>query len=336
MYPFRTYPTTQLRRNRQYSWLRDLVAETHLSSKDLILPIFIREADGEKDIEMMPYVFRHAPDELLFIVEKAIALGIPAIALFPYTPLERKSAEGLEAVNPDNLVCRALRDLKKRFGEEIGIITDVALDPYTIHGHDGVIVKDRVCNRTSNHMLVKQALNQAQAGADIVAPSDMMDGRVKEIREALDQNGYENTLILSYAAKYATHFYGPFRDAVGAGAMRELPHKNLQHKKTYQMDIRNTEEALYETALDIAEGADMVMVKPALLSLDILYRVKQAFKVPTFAYHISGEYACLTYAAQRGALEYDACLLEVLYCLKRAGCDGIFTYAALEAAELLR
>jgi porphobilinogen synthase len=212
----------------------------------------------------------------------------------------------------------------------------VALDPYTIHGHDGVIVDDRICNPTSNTILAKQALNQAAAGADVIAPSDMMDGRIKDIREALDQNGYGNTLIMSYAAKYATNFYGPFREAVGAGVLRELPHKNLRHKKTYQMDFRNTEEALHETAMDIAEGADMVMVKPALLNLDIIYRIKQTFKMPTFAYHISGEYAYLKIAAQHGVLDYEKSLLEVLYCLKRAGTDGIFTYAALDAAELLK
>ncbi|MBX9977117.1 MAG: porphobilinogen synthase [Alphaproteobacteria bacterium] len=336
MQPLRSYPTTQLRRNRQHDWLRDLVAETSLSPKDLVLPLFIREPSGEKMITTMPGVERHTLEDLPSIVEKALNLGIPAIALFPYTPNALKTIDGAEALNPDNLVCRALRLLKGRFGQDIGIITDVALDPYTTHGHDGVIVNDRICNTSSNTILAKQSLNQADAGADIIAPSDMMDGRVKEIRTALDQNGYDNTLIMSYAAKYATHFYGPFREAVGAGAIRELSHKNLQHKKTYQMDFRNTEEALHETAMDISEGADMVMVKPALLNLDIIYRIKQAFKVPTFAYHISGEYAYLKIAAQHGALDYEKSLLEVLYCLKRAGTDGIFTYAALDAAFLIK
>ncbi len=335
MLSHRSYPTTRLRRTRQYDWLRELVAETQLSKKDFVLPLFIRTEEGEKHIKTMPGVSRYTLTELFSIVEEAIAKGLTSIALFPHTPQHLKTEDGVEALNPNNLVCSALRELKKRFGHAIGLITDVALDPYTTHGHDGVIVKDRICNHASNDMLVKQALNQAEAGADVIAPSDMMDGRIGAIRQALDKENYDHVLILSYAAKYATHFYGPFRDAVGAGAIRHLQSQNLQHKKTYQMDFRNSDEALHEAALDLQEGADMIMVKPALLNLDIIYRIKEKFKVPIFAYHVSGEYSVLKMAAEQGILDYEKALLEVLYSLKRAGADGIFTYAALDAVGLI-
>lgn len=331
-----SFPKTRLRRTRQYAWLRDMVADVSLTPKDLVLPLFLREESDDKEIKTLPSVERYSISELPSIVEKALTLGIPAVALFPKTPTSLKNNDGSESFNPHNLVCDALSLLKKTFGHDLGLITDVALDPYTSHGHDGIINEAGIDNDLTVSLLTKQALTQAQAGTDILAPSDMMDGRIGAIREALDHHGYQHTLLMSYAAKYATHFYGPFRDAVGAGSIASLDHPELRHKKTYQMDYRRQHEALREVAQDIEEGADMLMIKPATLMLDILYRIKSTYSMPTFAYHVSGEYACLKLMQQQGLLVYEDALLEILYGLKRAGADGIFTYGAMDAAALLK
>ena len=330
------FPHTRLRRTRQYTWLRDMVADVSLSPKDLVLPLFIREDHDERIIQNLPGVERYALSELPKIAEKALILGIPAIALFPKTPEALKDEKGGEAFNPHNLVCEGLSLLKKHFGNDLGLIADVALDPYTLNGHDGLVKEGRVDNDGTVDVLIKQALIQAQAGADILAPSDMMDGRIGWIRRALDDQGYHHTLLMSYAAKYATHFYGPFRNAVGAGALTSMDVPELRHKKTYQMDYRRRHEALFEVSQDIREGADMLMVKPATLMLDILYRIKSTTHMPTFAYHVSGEYACLRLMGQQGLLNYEDALLEILYGIKRAGADGIFTYGALDAARVLK
>jgi len=325
------YPLTRLRRNRRTEWMRRLVSEHRVTVDDLIWPVFVREGKNQKeDIASMPGVSRFSADLLVQEIETAAALGIPAVALFPVVPAAKKTADGKEACNSDNLVCRTIRLLKAAV-PEIGIICDVALDPYTSHGHDGLMGKDGyILNDETVEVLTRQALCQAEAGVDIVAPSDMMDGRVGAIRSALDGRGFTGTAILAYAAKYASAFYGPFRDAVGSGAFLK------GDKKTYQMDPSNGDEALREVALDIAEGADMVMVKPGLPYLDIIRRVKDAFAVPTFAYHVSGEYAMLLASAQNGWLDYDKALLETLLSFKRAGSDGILTYAACDAARILK
>jgi porphobilinogen synthase len=321
---------TRLRRNRRNEWTRRLVAEHQVTVDDLIWPVFVTE--GKKLIEpiaSMPGVSRYSLDVLVKEVEAAAKLGIPAIALFPVVPSGKKTADGKEAFNPDNLVCRTTRILKDAI-PEMGIICDVALDPYTSHGHDGLMGADgTILNDETVDVLIRQSIVQAEAGVDIVAPSDMMDGRVGAIRDALDAQGHTDTIILAYAAKYASAFYGPFRDAVGSGAFLK------GDKKTYQMDPANSDEALREVALDIAEGADMVMVKPGLPYLDIIRRVKDEFKVPTFAYHVSGEYAMLRAAAQNGWLNYDKTLMETLLSFKRAGCNGVLTYAARDAAKIL-
>jgi porphobilinogen synthase len=321
---------TRLRRNRAHAWTRRLVAEHKVSVDDLIWPVFIVEgANTRQPIASMPGVERYSIDVLLKEAEAAAKLGIPALALFPAVGAEKKTADGREAVNPDNLVNRAVRTLKKEI-PEIGVICDVALDPYTTHGHDGLMGDNgTILNDETIEVLVKQALAQAAAGVDIVAPSDMMDHRVGAIRDALDGAGFINTSILAYAAKYASGFYGPFRDAVGSGGLLK------GDKKTYQMNPANSDEALREVALDIEEGADMVMVKPGLPYLDIVSRVKREFNMPTFAYHVSGEYAMLKAASANGWLDYDRVLMETLLSFKRAGCDGILTYAAREAAGLL-
>ncbi len=322
------FPATRLRRNRFDDATRRLVAEHRLSVDDLIWPIFIREGSGTEEVSAMPGVFRMGLDALAKQVEEAAKLNIPALALFPVTPAEKKNATGTEALNPDNLICRATRLLKREF-PNIALLGDVALDPYTDHGHDGVLVDDYVANDESVELLVRQALNQAEAGIDIIAPSDMMDGRIGAIRAGLDGAGFINTRLMSYAAKYASAFYGPFRDAIGSqGALRG-------DKKTYQMNPANTGEALREVAMDIAEGADMVMVKPGLPYLDIIRRVKDRFEMPVFAYQVSGEYAMIAAAARNGWLDEDKAMLESLLAFKRAGCSGVLTYYAVRAAKLL-
>jgi porphobilinogen synthase len=325
-----TFPTTRPRRNRHDAWTRRLVAENTLSVDDLIWPIFVIEGSGLLvPVASMPGVVRVSLDRLAAHVAPAASLGIPAIALFPATPAEKKDGEGTESGNPDNLICSASRLLKAEF-PDIGLVGDVALDPYTDHGHDGVIRNNYVANDETLAVLMRQAVNQAQAGIDIIAPSDMMDGRVGAIRGALDEAGLIHTRIMSYAAKYASAFYGPFRDALGSA-------KSLHgDKKTYQMDPANGDEALREVAMDIAEGADMVMVKPGMPYLDIVRRVKESFGVPTFAYQVSGEYAMLMAAIERGFLERERVVMEALLGFKRAGANGVLTYFAVEAAGILR
>jgi len=328
------YPTVRMRRNRRDAWTRRLVAENTLSTDDLIWPIFVIEGTNEeRPVASMPGQVRVTVDRVARHVEQAAKLGVPAIAIFPATPPEAKDGEGTEALNANNLICRAARDLKRAF-PGIGLIGDVALDPYTDHGHDGVIRETRtgdyVHNDDSVAILVRQAVNQAEAGIDVIAPSDMMDGRIGAIRAALDAQGFIDTRIMSYAAKYASAFYGPFRDALGSGkALRG-------DKKTYQMDPANSDEALREVALDLAEGADMVMVKPGMPYLDIVRRVKDRFAVPTFAYQVSGEYAMIMAAVQNGWIEHERAMMESLMGFKRAGANGVLTYFAVEAAERLR
>jgi porphobilinogen synthase len=306
------------------------VAENVLRPADLIQPLFVLDGDKRREpVASMPGVERRSIDLLLPVVERALERGIPAVALFPCTPPERKSDDGAEAWNEDNLLCRTIRAIKRRL-PEIGLITDVALDPYTSHGHDGLLIEGRIDNDRTLQVLVKQSLVQAAAGADVIAPSDMMDGRVGAIREALDGAGHASTLVLAYSAKYASAFYGPFRDAVGSGSSL-----GKADKKTYQMDTANGIEALRETALDIAEGADMVMVKPGLPYLDIIHRVKAEFGLPTLAYQVSGEFAMIQAAAEKGWLDGDAALLESLLCFKRAGADAILTYGAIDVAARL-
>jgi porphobilinogen synthase len=325
------FPVTRLRRNRTHGWLREMVAEHQLSASDLIWPVFVQEGTGKRTaIASMPGVFRYSIDVLCDEVEKAAALGIPAIALFPVIDSHLKTENAEEALNPDNLACRAIREVKARC-QNIGIICDAALDPYTSHGQDGVIRNGEVHNDESIALIAKQAVVQAQAGCDIIAPSDMMDGRVGAIRHALDDAGYSHVAILSYAAKYASGFYGPFRDALGSAA-----NLGKADKKTYQLDPASSDEALREVALDIAEGADMVMVKPGMPYLDIVRRVKDNFAIPVFAYQVSGEYAMIKAAAQNGWLEEETVLLESLLAFKRAGASGVLTYGAVQVATLLR
>jgi len=324
------YPALRLRRTRSTPWSRRLHAETVLTPADLIWPLFIAEGQGiEEPIATLPGVSRWSIDGIVTRAKEARDAGIACIALFPNTPPHLRSEDGREALNPDNLMCRATRALKDAV-PEIGVLTDVALDPYTAHGHDGLVDEaGYVVNDTTAAMLVGQALNQAAAGADIIAPSDMMDGRIGQIRDALEGEGRVNVQIMSYAAKYASGFYGPFRDAVGSRGLLK------GDKKTYQMDSANAEEALREVALDLAEGADSVMVKPGLPYLDIILRVKTEFQVPVFAYQVSGEYAMIEAAVAAGVAERDAVVLETLMAFKRAGCSGVLTYHALHAARLL-
>lgn len=326
-----SYPALRLRRSRATGWSRALHRETMLTPADLIWPMFVTEGEGvEQPIDSLPGVSRWSVDGIVARAEEAIALGIPCIALFPNTQPDRRSDDGGEALNPDNLMCRAIRAVRKQCGDRIGILTDVALDPYTSHGQDGLVDDDGyVLNDDTIAVLVDQAINQAEAGADIIAPSDMMDGRVKAIRMALEMGGHHNVQIMAYAAKYASAFYGPFRDAVGSGGLLK------GDKKSYQMDPANSEEAVREVALDIAEGADSVMVKPGLPYLDIVAKVKARFEVPVFAYQVSGEYAMIEAAAAAGAGDRDALVLETLMAFKRAGCTGILTYHAAHAARLL-
>jgi len=325
-----SFPATRLRRLRRHDWTRRLVAETSLSPSDFIWPIFLIDGALKREpVGSMPGVERLSSDLAVGAAEEAAKLGIPVIALFPYTDPSLKTDDGREATNPENLICQTVRAIKKAV-PQIGILCDVALDPYTTHGHDGVLIDNDVANDETVEILVRQALIQAEAGCDIIAPSDMMDGRVGAIRGALETGGFKNTMIMAYAAKYASAFYGPFRDAVGsAKALRG-------DKRTYQMDPANSDEALREVAMDIAEGADMVMVKPGLPYLDLVRRVKDTFQVPTFAYQVSGEYSMLTAAIERGWLDRERTILETLLAFKRAGANGVLTYFARDAAKLLR
>ena len=324
-----SFPGTRLRRNRRHDWSRRLVRENTLTPDDLIWPVFVREGrDMAEPVASMPGVDRLSVDRVAAAAGEAKTLGIPAIALFPQTPPDRKDEDGTEATNPDNLVCRAIRAVKEAH-PDIGVICDAALDPFTSHGHDGVIRDGYVANDESVEILCRQSVVQAAAGCDVIAPSDMMDGRVGAIRAALDAEGFDRVQIMSYAAKYASGFYGPFRDAVGSSTALK------GDKKTYQMDPANGDEALREVELDIAEGADMVMVKPGLPYLDIVRRVKDRFGVPTFAYQVSGEYAMLRGAVDRGWLDGDRVILEALTAFKRAGADGVLTYFAVDAARRL-
>jgi porphobilinogen synthase len=326
-----SFPATRLRRSRASPWSRALYRETVLTPADLIWPLFVTAGKGvEEPIGSLPGVSRWSIDLVVDRAKEAVALGIPCLALFPNTQPERRSEDGGEALNPDNLMCRAIRAIKQACGEDIGVLTDVALDPYTNHGQDGLIDgAGYVLNDATVEMLVGQSLNQARAGADIIAPSDMMDGRIGAIRQALEGTGHANVQIMSYAAKYASAFYGPFRDAVGSRGLLK------GDKKTYQMDPANAEEALREVEMDLAEGADAVMVKPGLPYLDIVRQVKDLFAVPVFAYQVSGEYAMIEAAVAAGAGERDALVLETLTAFKRAGCSGVLTYHAAHAARLL-
>jgi porphobilinogen synthase len=325
------YPALRLRRTRASGWSRAMHRETTLSPADLIWPLFVTHGSGVEDpIASLPGVSRWSVDLVAERAKEAAALGIPCVALFPNTEPGRRSADGAEALNPDNLMCRAIRAIRDAAGGDIGVLTDVALDPYTSHGQDGLIDEaGYVLNDETVEMLTGQALNQAAAGADIIAPSDMMDGRIGVIRDALEAAGHVNVQIMSYAAKYASAFYGPFRDAVGSRGLLK------GDKQTYQMDPANAEEALREVALDLAEGADSVMVKPGLPYLDIVRRVKERFEVPVFAYQVSGEYAMIEAAVAAGIGERDAMVLETLLAFKRAGCSGVLTYHAAHAARLL-
>lgn len=323
------FPRVRMRRNRRDPWSRALVSENVLTPADLIWPVFVIEGKNETAaVDSMPGVVRYSVDRLPDAVGEAKALGIPAIALFPMTPADRKDDEGTEATNADNLVCRAI-DAVKSAHPDIGVICDVALDPYTSHGHDGVIRGDYVHNDDTLAVLVKQAVVQARAGCDVIAPSDMMDGRVGVIRDALDQEGFDAVRIMAYSAKYASGFYGPFRDAVGSSSSLK------GDKKTYQMDPANGDEAIREVALDIEEGADMVMVKPGMPYLDIVRRVKETFGVPTYAYQVSGEYAMLMAAARNGWLDGERVMMESLMAFKRAGADGVLSYFSIDAAKKL-
>ena len=316
------FPSLRLRRNRKYNWTRRLVQENTLSPNDFILPIFLIDGKNKKEsITSMPDVYRYTVDRLAQIVNKAIKNKIPMVALFPKIKNVKKNYIGTEALNEDNLVCKAIVEIKKRYKNEIGIMCDVALDPYTSHGHDGLIRSNEIINDETIEVLINQSLVQAQMGCDVLAPSDMMDGRIKKIRLALDKNGFKNIQILSYAAKYASSFYGPFRDAVGS------KHSLKGDKKTYQMDFRNSDEALREVALDIKEGADMVMVKPGMPYLDIIKSIKEKFKIPVIAYQVSGEYSLISNAIKKKLISNDS-IFETLVAFKRSGANAIVSYYA--------
>jgi len=324
-----SYPNVRLRRNRKTEWSRRLVSENNLSTNDLIWPIFIREGKKIKEpINTMPGIYRYSLDLVEKLVEKAVKNKIPVIALFPHTPSSKKNYKGSEALNKNNLVCKALRLIKKNYNE-IGVMCDVALDPYTSHGHDGILKKDYVDNDETIKILIKQALLQADMGCDVIAPSDMMDGRIGEIRKALDKNGHTLVQILSYAVKYASNFYGPFRDAVGSKKLLK------SDKKNYQMDFKNSKESLREVALDISEGADFVMVKPGMPYLDIIKLVKDNFKIPVFAYQVSGEYSLIKNGINNKILNKDA-VFESLMSFKRSGASAIVTYFADEIAKKIK
>ncbi|AXK41403.1 MULTISPECIES: porphobilinogen synthase [Erythrobacter] len=326
-----SYPATRLRRTRATGWSRAMHRETVLTPADLIWPLFVTDGSSvEEPVTSLPGVSRWSVDGIAKRAREAVDLGIPCIALFPNTQPEKRSDDGAEALNPDNLMCRAIKAVRDACGSDIGILTDVALDPYTSHGQDGLLDETGyVLNDDTVAVLVDQAVNQAEAGADIIAPSDMMDGRVRAIRMALEMNQHPNVQIMAYSAKYASAFYGPFRDAVGSGGLLK------GDKKSYQMDPANGDEALREIAMDIAEGADSIMVKPGLAYLDVIWRAKQEFQVPVFAYQVSGEYALIEAGAAAGVGDRDALLMEKLIAFKRAGCSGVLTYHAPRAAELL-
>ena len=323
------YPNLRLRRNRKNDWTRRLVQENNLSVNDLILPIFVIDGKNKKEsIKTMPDIYRYSVDKLPIIIDKAVKSKIPLVAIFPYTNSNLKNNFGYEALNENNLVCRAIRLIKKKYKNKIGIMCDVALDPYTSHGHDGLLSKGKILNDETVDILIKQSLLQAEMGCDVIAPSDMMDGRIGKIRKALDKKNFQDVQILSYAAKYASSFYGPFRDAVGS--------KNLLKgdKKTYQMDFSNNQEALREIALDIKEGADMVMVKPGMPYLDIIKSVKENFKIPVFAYQVSGEYSLIKNGINKNIINENS-IIESLMAFKRAGASAIVTYFADKIARNL-
>ena len=326
-----TYPALRLRRSRTYAWSRAMVRETLLTPADLIWPLFVTEGSGVEDpVASLPGVSRWSIDGIAARAREAVDLGIPCVALFPNTPHDRRTAAAAEAWNPDNLMCRAIKAIRDACGHDIGILTDVALDPYTTHGQDGLLdAAGYVANDATVAALVDQALNQADAGADIIAPSDMMDGRVHALRLALEHNGHPNVQIMAYAAKYASAFYGPFRDAVGSAGLLK------GDKKTYQMDSANADEALREIELDLCEGADSIMVKPGLAYLDVIWRARQRFGVPLYAYQVSGEYALIEAGVAAGVADREGLLMEKLIAFKRAGCSGILTYHAPFAARVL-
>ena len=324
------YPSLRLRRTRKYNWSRKLIQENNLSSSDLIYPIFLIEGKNKKQaIKSMPGIYRYSIDRLGIILNNVIKQKIPMVALFPSTPNNEKDEFGTEALNENNLVCRAIRFIKKRFKNNIGVMSDVALDPYTTHGHDGLLKNNYVANDETVNVLIHQALIQAQMGCDVIAPSDMMDGRVGKIRKFLDKNKYYDVQILSYAIKYASNFYGPFRDAVGSK-------KSLKSdKKSYQMDFANSSESLREVALDIKEGADMIMVKPGLPYLDVIQKVKENFKIPVLAYQVSGEYSLIKSGINNKLINEEA-IIESLMCFKRAGASAIVSYFSLDIAKKLK
>jgi porphobilinogen synthase len=323
------YPNLRLRRNRKQSWSRKLIEENTLSPSDFILPIFVIDGSNKREnIPSMPGVYRYTINRLAQIIDRAIKNGLPMVALFPKTKNNLKNEIGSESLNQDNLVCRAILEIKKKYKNQIGIMCDVALDPYTSHGHDGLIKHNQILNDETIEILINQSLLQAEMGCDVLAPSDMMDGRIGKIRKALDKSNYKNVQILSYAAKYASSFYGPFRDAVGSK-------KSLRgNKKTYQMDFRNSDEALREVALDIKEGADMVMVKPGMPYLDIIKSIKEKFKIPVFAYQVSGEYSLLSNAINKKIIS-DEAIFESLISFKRAGANAIVSYYADRLDKIL-
>ena len=324
------YPSLRLRRNRKSSWTRKLIQENTLSPNDFILPIFLIDGVNKKQhIKSMPGVYRYSVDRISQIIDKAISKGIPMVALFPNTKKSLKNELGSEALNENNLVCRASRMIKKKYKNQVGIMCDVALDPYTSHGHDGLIKSNKILNDETIQVLINQSLLQAEMGCDVLAPSDMMDGRISKIRKAIDQNNFQDVQILSYAAKYASSFYGPFRDAVGSKSSLK------GDKKTYQMDFRNSDEALREVALDIKEGADMVMVKPGMPYLDIIKSIKEKFKIPVFAYQVSGEYSLIENAINKNLVNKDA-VYESLVAFKRAGANAIVSYYADRIDKIIK
>ncbi len=323
------YPNLRLRRNRKQDWIRRLVQENELSVNDLILPIFVMEGKNKtQQIRSMPGVLRYTVDKIPLLLDKAVKNKIPLVAVFPYTDKKLKNNYGSEALNSNNLVCRSIRLIKKKYNNSIGVMTDVALDPYTSHGHDGLLKNNQILNDETIDVLIQQSLLQAEMGSDIIAPSDMMDGRISKIRKSLDLNNYKNVQLLSYAAKYASNFYGPFRDAVGSKKILK------GDKKTYQMDFRNSDEAMREVSLDIKEGADMVMIKPGLPYLDIIKSIKDKFKIPVLAYQVSGEYSLITNGIKKGLINENA-IIESLFSFKRAGASGIITYFADRITKLL-
>jgi len=324
-----SFPKTRLRRLRKSRWIRDIVSENNISNKDLILPIFVREGKNKIDpIKTMPGVYRYSVDKLHIILKKVIKYKIPMVAIFPYTPSHKKDNYGMEALNPNNLICKSIKYIKKKF-PNLGIMCDVALDPYTLHGHDGIIKNNKIDNDETNKILVKQALLQAKMGCDVISPSDMMDGRVGIIREALDKNNFKDVNILSYAVKYASNFYGPFRDAVGSN--KHL----ITNKKTYQMDFRNSSDLYREVGFDIKEGADMILVKPGLLYLDIINKIKTNFNIPVLAYQVSGEYSLIKNGIDKKILKENS-IIESIVALKRSGACAVITYFAIDIAKKIK